>query len=154
MVEADGLEARFLQLLIGSARFDGLVLADIADEKHAVVGREAMQKLVHLRRAGETGFVEDVEVRMAVRYLRAMIQTHGLFVLSTLTADEMNLAYLAEQIMEVAAADLVGSASAPPDGASELDLAWFFKLFSLRGMVEGVERMCFFAYLQKSDEEF
>jgi hypothetical protein len=48
---------------------------------------------------------------------------------------------------------VVGEASAPPmDGATEQDLAWFFKLFSLRGVREGVEEMCFFAYLQKTEE--
>ena len=53
-------------------------------------------------------------------------------------------------------------ASAPPDSptdfdklsAGERDRAWFFKLFSLRGMVEGEERMCFFTYLQKSEDTF
>jgi hypothetical protein len=53
--------------------------------------------------------------------------------------------------MNVSAAEIVGDASAPPDAPTERDLAWFFKLFSLRGMVGGSERMCFFAFLQKSD---
>ena len=43
---------------------------------------------------------------------------------------------------------------APGDEPSEEDRAWFFKLFSLRGMSEGVERMCFFTFLQKSDDTF
>jgi len=29
---------------------------------------------------------------------------------------------------------------------------WFFKLFSLRGITDGQERMCFFAYLQRSEQ--
>jgi hypothetical protein len=97
--------------------------------------------------------LDAVEVKMAERYLREPIKAHGLFVLSTQSADELNIAYLADYVMTVPAADIVGSASAPPeDGATESDLAWFFKLFSLRGVVEGVERMCFFTYLQKSDD--
>ena len=45
--------------------------------------------------------------------------------------------------------------SAPPeDQPTESDRAWFFKLFSLRCVVEGEERMCFFTYLQKSDDSF
>ncbi|MDB5303952.1 MAG: hypothetical protein JWM97_1501, partial [Phycisphaerales bacterium] len=40
------------------------------------------------------------------------------------------------------------------DEPTEQDLAWFFKLFSLRGTVDGTERMCFFTYLQKSDDSF
>ena len=37
VVEADRLDAGLLQLLIRSAGVDGLVLADVADEQHAVV---------------------------------------------------------------------------------------------------------------------
>jgi hypothetical protein len=73
-------------------------------------------------------------------------------VLSTQSADEMNIAYLSDYVMEVWVADIVGPTSAPPEEPTEQDLAWFFKLFSLRGMGEGIEQMCFFAYLQKSDE--
>ncbi|QOV91699.1 hypothetical protein [Humisphaera borealis] len=99
--------------------------------------------------------LDKVEVNMAERYLREPIKTHGLFVLSTQSADELNIAYLADYIMSVPAAEIVGEASAPPDEPTEKDLAWFFKLFSLRGVVEGVEKMCFFAYLQKtSDDEW
>jgi hypothetical protein len=98
--------------------------------------------------------LDAVEVKMADRYLRDLIRQHSVFVLSTQTADEMNIAYLVGDIMGVTPADLVGRASAPSDSAAQQDLAWFFKLFSLRGIVEGIERMCFFTYLQKSDETF
>ena len=100
--------------------------------------------------------LDAIEVKMEERYLRALIQQHRIFVLSTQSADEMNIAYLCDYVMGVPARDLVGAASAPPDEPTERDLAWFFKLFSLRGMGEGKEeRMCFFAFLQKSDgEEF
>jgi hypothetical protein len=54
----------------------------------------------------------------------------------------------------VPAPEIVGEASAPPDEPTEQDRAWFFKLFSLRGVVDGVEKMCFFTYLQKADETF
>jgi hypothetical protein len=54
--------------------------------------------------------------------------------------------------MGVPAGEVVGEASAPPDDPTESDRAWFFKLFSLRGIKEGIERMCFFTYLQKSDD--
>jgi hypothetical protein len=56
--------------------------------------------------------------------------------------------------MGVPAVEVVGRASAPPDEPSERDLAWFFKLFSLRGVVDGTEQMCFFTFLQKSDDTF
>jgi hypothetical protein len=57
--------------------------------------------------------------------------------------------------MGVPAGEIVGARSAPPDvDATESDRAWFFKLFSLRGMGEGQERMCFFTYLQKADTGF
>ncbi len=96
--------------------------------------------------------LDAVEVKMADRYLREIIRTHKIFVLSTQSADEINIAYLSDYVMGVSAADLVGRASAPPDEPSERDLAWFYKLFSLRGIIEGIERMCFFLFLQKSDE--
>jgi hypothetical protein len=97
--------------------------------------------------------LEAVDVKMAERYLREPIKAHGLFVLSTQSADELNIAYLSDYVMGATAAEVVGAASAPPeDGATESELGWFFKLFALRGVVEGVERMCFFAFLQKSDD--
>ena len=96
--------------------------------------------------------LDAVEVKMAERYLREPIRQHGLFVLSTQAADEMNIAYLCDYVMGVPAAEVVGAASAPPADPTEQDLAWFFKLFSLRGVIEGVERMCFFTFLQKSDD--
>ena len=97
--------------------------------------------------------LDALEVDMAERYLRELIRAHGLYVLSTQTADEVNIAYLADHVMGVRPADLVGAASAPPDdGATEQQLAWYFKLFALRGMRDGVEQMCFFTFLQKSND--
>jgi hypothetical protein len=98
--------------------------------------------------------IERVEVVMADRWLRNPIRKLGIFVQSTQTADEINLAYLTDQVMSVTAAEVVGRASAPPDEPSEQDLAWFYKLYCLRGVTDGTERMCFFAYLQKSDDMF
>jgi hypothetical protein len=99
--------------------------------------------------------LDAIEVKMAERYLRDLIRQHNLFVLSTQSADEIDILYLSDYLMSVSAAEIVGEASAPPAGeATEQDRAWFFKLFSLRGMNEGVEQMCFFTYLQKSDEMF
>ena len=96
--------------------------------------------------------LDALEVKMADRYLREVIRQHKVFVLSTQAADEISIAYLCDYLMGVSPAELVGPASAPPDEPTDQDLAWFFKLFSLRGMVEGLERMCFFTYLQKSDD--
>jgi hypothetical protein len=94
-----------------------------------------------------------VDLKMADVYLREIIRKHNVFVLSTQAADEINIAYLCEDVMGVPPAQVVGEASAPPDdGPTEGDLAWFFKLFALRGATDGVERMCFFTYLQKSDD--
>jgi hypothetical protein len=98
--------------------------------------------------------LDAIEVRMAERYLGEVIRKHNIFVLSTQTADEMDILHLCDYVMGVPAAEVVGSASAPPEEPTERDRAWFFKLFSLRGMAEGVEQMCFFTYLQKSDESF
>jgi hypothetical protein len=96
--------------------------------------------------------LDALEVNMAERYLREPIRQLNLFVLSTQAADEMNIAHLCDYVMGIPAAEVVGDASAPPDAPTDRDLAWFFKLFSLRGVVDGEERMCFFTYLQKSDD--
>jgi hypothetical protein len=98
--------------------------------------------------------LDALDVKMEDRYLRKEIRDHNLFILSTQAADEMNIAYLCDHIMGLEAAQVVGARSAPPEEPSEQDLAWFFKLFALRGMNEGIERMCFFTYLQKSDDSF
>ncbi len=99
--------------------------------------------------------LDALEIRMSDRYLRKEIRTHKLSVLSTQAADELDIQHLCDYVMGVEAAQVVGRTSAPPeDGATEQDRAWFFKLFSLRGIVEGEERMCFFAYLQKVDDTF
>jgi len=98
--------------------------------------------------------LDAIDVRLADRYLRDAIRKHNLFVLSTLTADEMDILHLCDYVMGVPAANIVGAASAPPDEPTERDRAWFFRLFSLRGMNEGVEHLCFFTYLQKSDDTF
>jgi hypothetical protein len=87
--------------------------------------------------------------------VRPIIRAHdNVFVLSTQTADELDILHLCDYVMGVEPATIVGGACAPPeDGATEQDRAWFFKLFALRGQIAGVERMCFFAYLQKAGED-
>jgi len=99
--------------------------------------------------------LDAIEIKMPDRYLRDVIKKHNVFVLSTQSADELDILHLADVVMGVDAATIVGRKSAPPeDQPSESDRAWFFKLFSLRGIIEGEERMCFFTYLQKTDDTF
>jgi hypothetical protein len=98
--------------------------------------------------------LDKLEVKMEDRYLREIIRKHNAFVLSTQSADEMDILHLCDFIMGIPAAEIVGQPSAPPDEPTEQDRAWFFKLFSLRGVVEGVEKICFFTYLQKADDTF
>jgi len=98
--------------------------------------------------------LDKIEIKMEDRYLRQIIRDHDIvFVLSTHAADELDILHLSDAIMGVDAAEIVGTASAPAsDQPTEQERAWFFKLFSLRGTVKKREAMCFFAYLQKSDE--
>jgi hypothetical protein len=98
--------------------------------------------------------LDAVEVKMADKYLREIIRQHKVSVLSTQAADEINIAYLSDYVMGVSAADIVGAASAPPEDPTEKDLAWYYKLFSLRGVTDGIEQMCFFTFLQKTDDGF
>jgi hypothetical protein len=130
------------------AHFDAALEGHKEDERQAHEWKQTAETKAYL------AALDEVEVKLADRYLRKEILEHKIYVLSTQSADEMNIAYLSEYIMNVAAVQLVGQASAPPDEPSEQDLAWFFKLFSLRGVREGVEQMCFFAFLQKSDDLF
>jgi len=98
--------------------------------------------------------LDAIDLKMDDRYLRTYIRQHKLFVLSTHAADELDILFLADHLMGVDVVDLVGEASAPPDNPTDTDRAWFFKLFALRGMKDGQERMCFFTYLQKTEETF
>jgi hypothetical protein len=99
--------------------------------------------------------LDALQVSMPDRYLRDPIRTHKVFVLSTLTADEMDIQHLADYIMGSTASEIVGPASAPPEDApTEKDRAWFFKLFALRGIIDEAERMLFFTYMQKTEESF
>lgn len=95
-----------------------------------------------------------IKVNMPERYLRELILKHRLYVLSTQTADELDILYLSDYVMEVAPEDLVGRVSAPPEEPTERDRAWFFRMFSLRGLKQDVEQMCFFTYLQRTEDTF
>jgi len=62
LIEPGSVHPGFLQLLKRAPRFDALMLADIADQKHAVIGAEPCKKLAHLVRAGKARFIDYVEV--------------------------------------------------------------------------------------------
>ena len=53
LIKSGCAHSGFLQLLERASRFDTLMLADIADQKHAVIGVNARKKLADLVRAGE-----------------------------------------------------------------------------------------------------
>jgi hypothetical protein len=141
----DGVESFYERL---QAHFDAALEGFKEDERQAREWKQDPQTQAYLTA------LDAIDLKMADRYLREPIRQHRLFVLSTQAADEMNIQHLCDYIMGVPASEVVGEASAPPDAATEQDLAWFFKLFSLRGIIEGTERMCFFAYLQKSDDNY
>ena len=129
------------------AHFDAAMEGFREEERQSQEWKQDPQTLAYLKA------LDAVEVKMEERYLRELIRKTGIFVLSTQSADEMNIAYLCDYVMGVPAAEVVGARSAPPEEPTEQDLAWFFKLFSLRGVIEGEERMCFFTFLQKSDDD-
>jgi hypothetical protein len=130
------------------AHFDAGMNDFREEERQALEWKQDPQTLKYLKA------LDAVEAKMADWYLRDVIRKTGVFILSSRAADEMNIAHLCDYVMGVPAAEVVGKASAPPDEPTEQDLAWFFKLYSLRGLIDGVERMCFFTYLQKSDEDY
>jgi hypothetical protein len=143
-LQGDEVDAFYQRL---QAHFDAAMTAFREEERQSNEWKQDPKTLAYL------AALDELEVKLADRYLRDLIRQHKLFVLSTQAADELNIAYLADYVMSVPAAEIVGSASAPPDDApTERDLAWFFKLFSLRGTRDGVEQMCFFTFLQKTDD--
>jgi hypothetical protein len=128
------------------AHFDAAFKAFKDDERQSLEWKKDAATLAYL------DALDGAEIKMADRYLREPIREHHVFVLSTQTADELNIAYLCDYVMGVSPAALVGAPSAPPDNPTEQELAWFYKLFALRGMHGGSERMCFFTYLQKAGD--
>ena len=144
-LEGDQVENFYARL---QAHFDAAMEGYKEDE------RQASEWKQDAKTQGFLAALDAVEVKMAERYLREVIRHHSIFVLSTQTADELNIAYLADTLMGMSAEEIVGTASAPGDEPTEAELAWFYKLFALRGLIEGVERMCFFMYLQKTDDTF
>jgi hypothetical protein len=129
------------------AHFDAALNQFREEERQALAWKQDPKTLAYL------DALDAIDVKMADRYLRDVIRQHGLFVLSTQAADEIDIVHLCDYLMGVPPAEVVGAASAPPeDGATEQDRAWFFKLFALRGVIDGEERMCFFTFLQKSEE--
>ncbi|WP_428940091.1 hypothetical protein [Fontivita pretiosa] len=130
------------------AHFDAALNQCREDERQAHGWKQDPQWLAYL------AALDAMKLNMAERYLRPLIRRHGLFVLSTQTVDEMDILHLCELIMGVSAEEVVGRASAPPESPTERDRAWFFRLFSLRGMKQQTEQMCFFTYLQKAQDSF
>jgi hypothetical protein len=128
------------------AHFDAALEGCREDERQARGWKQDPKTLAYL------AALDAVEVKMADRYRRDLIRQQNIYVLSTQSADELNIQYLADHIMGVPIEDLTGAASAPPDDPTEQDLVWFYKLFLLRGMNRGVEQMCFFMFMQKSDD--
>ena len=128
------------------AHFDAALNQYRQEERQSLGWKQDPRTLAYL------DALDKIEVKMSDRYLRDYIRKHNLFILSTQAADEIDILYLADYLMSVDPAELVGPASAPSETPTEQERAWFFKLFSLRGMRESVERMCFFTYLQKSSE--
>jgi hypothetical protein len=98
--------------------------------------------------------LDAAELNAELLYYREPIRKHGICVITTTATDEMNIRFLCSHLMGAEISDVVGTASAPGDDATDRELAWYFKLFSLRGAKDGVERMCFFTFLQKSDDDF
>ena len=130
------------------AHFDAALTQYRQEERQSLGWKQDPKTIAYL------DALDAIEVKMADRYLREPIQKHKLFVLSTQSADEIDILYLADYLMSVDPAELVGSASAPSETPTEQERAWFFKLFSLRGIKGDVEQMCFFTYLQKTEDTF
>ena len=145
LLEGEQVESFYHRL---QAHFDVAMEQIREDERQALQWKQDEKVEAYLKA------LDDVKITMAEYYLRDPIRKLGAAVLSTWTADDMNIAFLAEHLMDRTIEEIVGSASVPDDPTDESQLGWFFKLFSLRGFVEGKERMVFFAYLQRTNDSF
>ena len=130
------------------AHFDAALNAFRAEERQSLEWKQDPATLKYLEA------LDALDIKMPERYLRDALRKHNVFVLSTQTADEMDILHLCDYVMSVDAAEVVGRTSAPPEEPTQQDRAWFFKLFSLRGIKGDLEQMCFFTYLQKTEDTF
>jgi len=130
------------------AHFDAALGAFRAEERQSLEWKQDPAALKYL------DSLDALDIKMPQRYLRDAIRQHKVFVLSTQTADEMDIMHLCDYVMGAEAREIVGRASAPPDEPTQQDRAWFFKLFSLRGLKADVEQMLFFTFLQKAEDTF
>ena len=145
-LDAGGAEAFYGRM---QAHFDAALNGYREDERSSTAWRGDPATLAYLDALDKT------TRKMSERYLRDLVAKHGAFLLSTFAVDEMDVLHLCDHLMNTPSAEVVGVASAPPaDDPSDADRAWFFKLFALRGRVDDAEMMCFFTYLQKSDDSF
>ncbi len=124
------------------------------DEEQALAWKDDPETRAYLKALGEP--VDP----MALRYARPVVKQHPVAVLSTWTADEISISYLVESIMQRNISDIVDPANVPEDGMDESQLAWFFRLFSLRAAPldpdtkQRTEQILFFTFLQKTDDDF
>src|SRR5690349_12193149 len=77
------------------AHFDAAMEGFKEEEKAEQEWKQDKQTLAYL------AALDAIEVKMPERYLRDSIRQHNLFVLSTQSADEINIAYLADHVMGV-----------------------------------------------------
>ena len=129
------------------AHFDAGLAAVREDERQAHGWKQDAAAAAYLKA------LDGLDADLAKRANRDAVRRGGKVALATQAVDEMNIGYLAETVMGIPPAELVGTKSAPPDDPGEGDLAWFFKLFLLRGTVGGDERMCCFTFLQRADDD-
>ena len=146
LLAGDQVDAFYERL---QAHFDAALEGFREEERSGLEWKQDEKTLAYLKA------LDEIEMKMADRYLRDLIRKQNLFVLSTQTADELNISYLSDYVMGVSAEELLGeiaAASSDEQEQSPSTQTWFFKLFSLRAMIDSEERMCFFAYLQRSEE--
>jgi hypothetical protein len=130
------------------AHFDAAINQAREDEHQALDWKSDAKTTRYLK------LLDEVKINQAERYLRPIIKSHAACVLSQTTADELNISYLCDYVMGVSADEVVGPRSAPQDPTDESETAWFFRLFSLRGLVNDQEHMLFLAFMQKAQDTF
>src|SRR5206468_2382383 len=95
------------------AHFDAALNQFREEERQSLEWKQDPKTLAYLTA------LDALEVKLAERYLREIIRKHNVFVLSTQTADEMDILHLCDYVIGADAAKIVGPASAPPEEGTE-----------------------------------
>jgi hypothetical protein len=130
------------------AHFDVALKQTQADEREKLAWRNDEKDNAYLELLDEATF------EMSHYTAREIVTRSKMAVMSSLMADAVHIGFLCEQVMGVSAAEVVGAAFSPPADAGDEEVSWFYRHFSLRGVLDEVEAVMNFTFLQKTSDDW